>query len=295
MISFHFICFPLFASNFVCFFLLLGVFLSGYIGVEEPTLIPGVFGIDADWYFITNNLDLSPLATEQGWKVIYLSDIEQKNSADSVDNSIYNSRESKKLKVFPQIYLESFGANYDFIVWQDNRFNIKYEDNIYPRLKNWNPKIALSMSRRIIDCCSPYVEFENAMLQPRYARSKEKIWDYMQTQIAEGWKDQNVDAYATGFIIYNMHHSHTRDIQNMWYDHIKMVGELLCQIAFYFVVQRWSQYFQLFDDEWTYGRRSIKYNNGLRHEAHLFGDKEYNEFYNLQQSLRLKEERKLAE
>ena len=195
--------------------------VSGYVGVG-PIIVPGVNDERFDWYFLVNNEDVAQTASQHGWTVISLPQIELKDSKEYIDNYIFNSQQSKSMKVFPQSYLP---YQYDFVVWFDNKWELSIPP-LLSAIQKWDPSIALTLHRRILSCCDPFEEARTAMAQPRYAAQREIIEKYMQEEVEMGWATEGLVSYATGFIVYSMRHPLTRNIQEMWFEHIKVVCPL---------------------------------------------------------------------
>jgi hypothetical protein len=96
-------------------------------------------------------------------------------------------------------------------------------------------------------------------LQPRYAKAQQEMKNYIKEELESGFVTENRIFYQTGFIIYNMQHADTESIQELWYVHIKRIGGMQCQIAFFFVSQRFlgENTIQEYLEEWNYGRKLI--------------------------------------
>ena len=65
---------------------------------------------------------------------------------------------------------------------------------------------------------------------------KKQYIDYINEQINSGLSATTESHCATGFLIRNMRHSRIREVNEVWYNHIKHCG-IQCQIAFFFVKQ----------------------------------------------------------
>jgi beta-1,4-mannosyl-glycoprotein beta-1,4-N-acetylglucosaminyltransferase len=277
--------------------------VSGHIG-EVPTFVPAVphsqrhaAAVHVDCYFISNNQGLldhirsSSVATNSDggprWIPIFLGDIpllsDSEGQADgkSVDVTTFYTRESKKLKVFPQQYLP-VGQQYDFVLWFDNKFDLN-TGNVLSTIVNsstWGPGgdsrtkhgsgTSMMLHKKPSPCCGADLEYRDSLLQPRYAQHASTMKAYIDEQVALGYHLQGDPHFQTGFIIYNMRNlKQVREIQDLWYDHIRKVGGLHCQIAFYFVAQirqavlgartegREGTDIREFELDWNYGRKTI--------------------------------------
>ena len=219
-------------------------FVTGYIGAGQ-TNIPKI-SKDVDSYFITNNkdiankLELDNVFTE----VILINNIPVIDSNESVDNYIKNSMWSKKLKVFPHTFL---WKKYDFIIWYDNKINPNL-NNTFNAINSWNNNNALVLYKHLF-LNNVKQEFEESMKQPRYYAEKEKYIKYIDYCKTLGLADDYALHSQTGFIIYNLNHYLTEDIQKEWMKHINMCG-IECQISFNLIRQKYEEYIGNFNGKY---------------------------------------------
>ena len=146
-------------------------FVTGYIG-ESPTNIPNITK-DVDSYFITNNQNIYDNLIKKNiyTKIIKINDIPVVDVKESVDNYIKNSMDSKRLKVFPQTFLES---KYDFVIWYDNKFSVNVKDTINV-INSWNKKHALMLHRHTF-IANIKEEFEESIFYNLDMFMKKKIY-----------------------------------------------------------------------------------------------------------------------
>lgn len=222
--------------------------VTGYIGIG-PAFVPTLPHPVHHCYFITNNIELGTFATGSNWKVIYLENLPVVDSLFDVESDRLNSAHAKPLKVYPQRFLPK---TYDFIIWFDNKYQL-LTDVVLNSIYHWNPAVAMMLPPRP-ECCGADLEFVAAMMQPRYMVDRERIESYMQEQGALGYPIHGARHMRTGFVVYNMNHADTLLIQDTWQEHINRVG-IMCQIAFYFVAQRFPDSIQQYDLEWNTGSR----------------------------------------
>ena len=146
-----------------------------------------------------------------------------------------NTMSSKSLKVYPQKWLEK---NYDFVVWYDNKFSVNVKDTLKV-VKNWNKKPHALMLHR-----HPYFrnvarEFEESMHTERYLCQKESYIKYINECKNIGLTDTYNFHSQCGFIIYNLNHNLTQEIQDTWMEHIKKCG-IQDQISFNMMRQNYE-------------------------------------------------------
>jgi len=224
--------------------------LTGHIG-EAPVYIPNLPHNSYDCYFLTNNEGLAEAANAFGWNSVLLMDIPLVDSMLDVSYAQQNAASSKQLKVFPQRFLSK---EFDFIVWFDNKYNLLV-GAVLDTIMKWDSTVAMMLHTRY-HCCGADLEFTASMLQPRYAISKQQMTQYMEEEIELGYPVHGERHFQTGFIIYNMNHKDTLSIQQMWQEHIERVG-INCQIAFYFVAQRFPRSIQEYFPDWQNMRYSV--------------------------------------
>lgn len=84
-------------------------------------------------------------------------------------------------------------------------------------------------------------EFNLSMFQPRYYDERERYYNYIQKQVALGFKD--IDDYhcATSYLLRNMKHQKIIELNTIWYNNIQECG-IQCQISFFFVKQLFKNY-----------------------------------------------------
>ena len=211
-------------------------FVTGYIG-ESPTNIPNITK-DVDSYFITNNQEIYDNLIKKNiyTKIIKINDIPVVDVKESVDNYIKNSMDSKRLKVFPQTFLES---KYDFVIWYDNKFSVNVKDTINV-INSWKKKHALMLHRHTF-IANIKEEFEESMKQSRYVYEKDKYIKYINDCKKSGLKDDYKIHSQCGFIIYNLNHSMTKKIQKEWMNNIKKCG-IQDQISFNLFRQNYEKF-----------------------------------------------------
>jgi hypothetical protein len=138
------------------------------------------------------------------WKPIILNNIPIYNSDESTDNYYLNSLSSKDMKVHPQKYLPK---KYDYIVWFDNKYELHLL-NVLEKVVYWNSSMAMTLHPKPAGIHNPIKEMEEALLQDRYVKVKDKMQDYISEQLNNGFdlEKNGTFMYQTGFIIYNMNH-----------------------------------------------------------------------------------------
>jgi beta-1,4-mannosyl-glycoprotein beta-1,4-N-acetylglucosaminyltransferase len=224
---------------------------------EDDVYVPApVKHAGVDSFFVINDLDIAEQATALGYIAVVLAHIPTVNASTEV--SIVNAMHSKLLKVFPQMLASrATGKTYDFVIWMDNKYDIDWQ-RAWATINNWPQNAAVMMPRPVV-CCGINKTFNDCMKQERYAIGRNQLQAYIDKQVNEGFSLTEADprddhSFATGFIVYNMHHENTTKIQALWYEHIQQAG-IQCQISMFFVAQRFRQNIAVYHERWfTLGR-----------------------------------------
>lgn len=197
--------------------------------------IPEVPSLKYKCYYYTNNLSIIEKLKNTKWIGIY-------DDKPIKDCLIESCMMGKHIKTMPQEYLQL--KEYDYLCFLDSkldkvnetfveRFIVKYfiEQN-YALLLRKHPSIHNN---------NVWNEFNESMLQRRYQLESEKYKRYIKNQIKNGLSEITPLHCACGFMIRNMKHKKTIEINTIWYQHIQECG-IQDQISFFFVKQFFTQY-----------------------------------------------------
>ncbi len=190
-----------------------------------------------DSYYFTNNIATYNKLEGTQWNRVFV-DIPVKNdlTLDAMD--------AKLLKACPYLYEELRSnkelSSYDATCYFDSALQLDATqvqelcDRVFT-LSNYSVIMARHpfLSPTWLPCV--YNEYNNAMLQPRYAVQKDQINAYINEQVESGLLDTDCIHYATGFIVRKSNQV-ARQIGEVWYSHIKKCG-IECQISFFYVQQ----------------------------------------------------------
>jgi hypothetical protein len=211
-------------------------FYSCFFGndMNDRNRIPKCPSLNHDCYFFTNNSNTYSALENTGWKGVYLGD-----KIPVKSNATESAMDAKHLKACPYMYKEL--QIYDATCYIDSSLTITSLSQIITMtedtFKYSNYWMIISRHPFISETWLPSArnEFNNAMLQPRYAVERENYEKYMAEQIASGLLETDDIHFATGFII-RKNCMEARHLGEIWYHHIKMCG-IECQISFFFVQQ----------------------------------------------------------
>jgi len=178
-----------------------------------------------DNYFFTNNQKLLDDLKQTNWCPIF---VEEKSDLDLVSSAMA----SKPFKVNP--FLNKTLAEYDYTCYFDTRlprFNLAKVRRIIE-----NNNFSFAMRNHYFLKPKVYDEFNESMLQARYAKQRERILKYISKMETRGLAIETPYHLITGFIVRNMKHPETNNICNTWLEHVKECG-IQCQISMFFVKQ----------------------------------------------------------
>lgn len=192
--------------------------------IPEPPL-----GYDS--YYFTNNDRTYDKLSNTKWIRVYVP-VPVKNDAT------LDAMDAKHLKACPHMYKEL--RYYDATCYfdsalQPNAGEVAELVNKVFTLSNYSMIIARHPFISLTWLPSARNEFNNAMLQPRYAVQRDQYEAYMAEQIESGLLETDNIHYATGFIV-RRNNMEMRKLGEIWYAHIKRCG-IECQISFFFVQQ----------------------------------------------------------
>ena len=232
-------------------------FVTGYIGRKFYTKIPDKPN-QYDSYYITDNRRIYFRLKFTKWQGIFIKDVRKLlstfspnnqfsqydniNKLDKINQKIFYAMASKALKVYPNHFLPK---QYQYLIWFDNKFNVNLEGTL-KSIKSYNKNIAIMLHKH------PFVEniakeLTESKKQKRYARQEDRYVKYIDNNVNNGLSKHHYIHYQSGYLLYNIKHKQTANIQKIWQQHINDCG-INCQITFNFVAQLFDQYI----DEYIY-------------------------------------------
>jgi hypothetical protein len=128
--------------------------------------------------------------------------------------------------------------DYDYLCYFDNKLPKINETFVENSINKYFVQQNYAIILRQHEFLGPDVwqEFYESMKQQRYVLEQDKYKTYIETQISLGLRAKIKTHSQGGFIIRNMKHENTPNINNTWYKHIQMCG-IQDQISFFFVKQ----------------------------------------------------------
>ena len=181
-----------------------------------------------DCYYFTNNQETYNSLKNSDWKRVFVPvTIKYDSNMDTLD--------SKLLKSCPHLVKEL--QVYDYSVYMDTRNVLLREDYVLDCIRCKTKPILMIPHRWWSQVqYAVLVEFFKSLEQERYFKEKEKIEEYINTQVTKGYSLNLPMHYETGFIVRNQKDDRVIKLNEAWYDEIIRCG-IQCQVSFFFVQQ----------------------------------------------------------
>ena len=202
--------------------------------------IPDIPSIKYNCYYITNNMDMIEKLRSTKWIPIH-DNVAVSNNLD----------ESCMMAKYPKCNPQNFKElqSYIYLCFLDSKLN-KLNEMLIERLiiENFiNNNYAILVRKHWFVGNYIWDEFRESMKHERYKKDSIKYIQYIDSQLKLGLNDYNESHCACGLIIRNMKHEYINDINNSWYNHIKLCG-IQDQISFFFIKQMYNKYIKAFTE-----------------------------------------------
>ena len=203
--------------------------------------VPQVPSMQYPCYYFTNNKTMcEKIAQTSTWICIYDEDFIESNDAS------VSCMMSKRVKVLPHLYSQL--VVYDFLCFLDSKSGKVNETFVVEIIEKYfiQQSYAMLLRQHWFIKDSVWSELNESMKQERYLIERDKYLDYMVKQIVDEKLCDTTNIHcACGFIVRNMRHAVTREIDEMWFQHIEECG-IQDQISFFFVKQRFEGFIEAF-------------------------------------------------
>lgn len=209
------------------------VFYTCFFGNNDniANVIPLLPSNTYDCYFFTNNVQIYNYLQNTGWNRIFVQ-IPIKTT------DTQNAYDSKKLKTCPHHFdiLNKYtnSCYFDSKINVDERKVIEYVNNMLIDKKPYLMPEHPFLNGNI------WSEYNECLLQPRYAVEQTRYLDYINKQLDSGLKHLMEYHYTTHFIV-RQNTAQTNIINDTWYKHINECG-IECQISFFFIQQLFGEH-----------------------------------------------------
>jgi len=182
---------------------------------------------DLPCYYFTNNLNTFEAAKKKGWKPVWM-DV----PIDS--DEVRNSENTKLLRCCPHLFEQLY--KYSHLCYLDSKVWVTDLDTVLTlasELTDETP-LVLSLHNSKDRYTTVWGEFNEAMLQERYARHKDRYVKYIKSRLRMGYRNEPL-RHLSGFRIQKQCDL-MRRIGETWFSHIQLCG-IECQISWQFVIQ----------------------------------------------------------
>ena len=197
--------------------------------------IPEVPSLKYKCYYYTNNVSIIEKLKNTNWIGIY-------DDKPIKDCLIESCMMGKHIKTMPQEYLQL--KEYDYLCFLDSKLdkvNETFVENFIIKYFIQQNYALLLRKHPSIHNNNVWNEFNESMLQRRYQLESEKYKNYINNQVKNGLSEITPLHCACGFMIRNMKHYKTIEINTIWYEHIQECG-IQDQISFFFIKQFFTEY-----------------------------------------------------
>jgi hypothetical protein len=203
---------------------------STYFGTSDNATFNGNH-VEQDYphIFISNNEEVLMYVEKFGWIPNYIK-------AEITVDPVISAQQAKIPKVIP--HLIDVLKPYDYLMYKDDKIQIETSKILFYVNAMKASKNSMALRSHPYFSGNILYEFGESMKQYRYDFQRDKIIKYMMEQMNEGMR-LDTQLYATGVILRDMKHPKTKEINEVWYSHVKRCG-IQCQISFDFVAQRYN-------------------------------------------------------
>lgn len=208
--------------------------ISGFYGSDENVSFKGYRNKNYPSFYVTNNLKAAKIADKFGWNVQF------DDKSPVTEDKHISSIQSKKLKAIPSQVLNL--SDYDYTLYVDDK--IKISDSFLikrelSRLKKKQNKASVRTHWKSKNAMSVWYELAACLTQPRYKKKFDDYLSYINKKISEGYSDTSIMS-ATGVILLNNRDTEIKKIFEEWYEDILKYNLANCQIAFFFLRQKYN-------------------------------------------------------
>ena len=207
------------------------IFYTYFYGRDQnPAFqIPAVPSLKYKCYYYTNNKTIFERLKETKWIGIY-------DDKPTTDDLIESCMAGKHIKTMPHEYAELNTCEY--LCFIDSKVAKVSESFVENFIKKYfiEQTYALLLREHWFIKNSVWAEYEESMLYEKYRMESEKYKKYITNQLENGLCEHVEHHCACGFLIRNMKHPKTVEINSTWYKHIQECG-IQDQLSFFFVKQ----------------------------------------------------------
>ena len=217
-------------------------FYTCFYGSDENLAfkIPEIPSLKYKCYYYTNNNTLIKKLKTTSWIGIY-------DNKPTHDDLIESCMAGKHIKSMPHEYNEL--KDYNYLCFLDSKLQKVSEFFVEQFIAKYfiEQNYALLLRKHWFINNKIWDEYNCSMGQERYRLEQKKYETYIGNQLKNGLSDITEQHCACGFLIRNMKHNKTIEINKTWYQHIQECG-IQDQISFFFVKQLFKDYIHPFTE-----------------------------------------------
>jgi hypothetical protein len=202
--------------------------------------IPKAPSVKYDCFYYTNNKSIIETLKGTGWIGVW-------DNVQTTDDIIEAPLASGQVRIKPSEYKKL--QDYDYTCFLDSKLQEVSESFVEDFINKYFIEQNYALLIREHWCISGNVweEAYVSMGQSRYRLQWQAFSDYINSQINNGLSATTENHCATGFLIKNMKHEKSKDLETIWWKHLNQCGPQ-GQITFFFVKQLFEGYIYSFKD-----------------------------------------------
>jgi len=203
---------------------------------NQANRVPQIPSLKYDCYYFTNNKKTFESLKDTKYIAVFIDE-------PTTDDLIESCMKSKILKCMPESYPDLL--KYKYLCYFDSK--IMLNDTIVENILNttfMDSTVSMVLRKHPAPAVGVHVELCGSVLEHRYKIQEEQYRKYIDGQVSNGLsRDIGTDEFhlACGFIVRDMTHPKTLEINKTWYEHIQLCG-IQDQISFFFVKQLFKAY-----------------------------------------------------
>ena len=157
------------------------------------------------------------------------------------NDPIVSALKSKNLKARP--HENPLLSKYKYNVYLDTKLTVT-EAHVLSVLTDLPSGKYIAMNKHRFftgNNISVWEEYRESMKQERYAKGKNKMKNYIEKKLEQGYPESKETYLRSGFIVRDMTQSIVKEVGEVWYRNILECG-ILCQISLHFTHYLYDDY-----------------------------------------------------
>jgi hypothetical protein len=203
-------------------------------------VIPELPSFKHPCFYYTNNKTIFETLKNTDWIGVW-------DDVQTTEDLVECSYVAKHVRVKTSEYKEL--QDYDYVCYLDSKLqkvNELFVEDLIAEYFIEKDYVMLLRQHSNIDNCVWAEAFE-CMLQERYRSQANSIYYYIHSQLSRALSQITEKHATTSLLIKNMKHERSRELEEVWYEHIQSCG-IECQISFFFVKQLFEGQIHIFPE-----------------------------------------------